>query len=82
MKLNLFCRVQQEIDEVLGTKSSVSEEDLEKLEYTDQVLKETLRLYPPFATSLPKETAPEGMTLSGYHIPGGTQVMVGGKLTN
>ena len=64
---------------MLGTKSSVSEEDLEKLEYTDQVLKETLRLYPPFAISLPKKTASNGMTLNGYHIPGGTQVMVGGK---
>ena len=69
-------RVQQEVEEVLGTKTSVSEEDLEKLEYTEQVLKETLRIYPPFATSLPKEIASKGMTLNGYHIPGGTQVMV------
>lgn len=65
---------------MLGTKTSVSEEDLEKLEYTDQVLKETLRLYPPFPTSLPKETASNGMMLNGYHIPGGTQVMVGGRI--
>jgi hypothetical protein len=43
------------------------------------VLKEALRLYPPFATSLPTETASNGMTLNGYHIPGGTQVMVGGE---
>lgn len=64
------------MEEVLGTETSVSEEDLEKLEYTEQVLKETLRIYPPFATSLPKEIASKGMTLNGYHIPGGTQVMV------
>ena len=30
-------RVQSEIDEVLGTKSYVSAEDVEKLEYTEQV---------------------------------------------
>ena len=30
-------RVQSEVDEVLGTKSYVNAEDLEKLEYTEQV---------------------------------------------
>ena len=70
-------RVQQEVDEVLGNKTNVSEADLEKLEYTEQVLKETLRLHAPFFASFPKETPSEGMTLNGYHIPSGTQVMVG-----
>ena len=70
-------RVQQEVDEVLGNKTSVNEADFEKLEYTEQVLKETLRLHAPFFASFPKETPPEGMKLNGYHIPGGTQVMVG-----
>ena len=65
------------MDEVLGNKTSVNEADFEKLEYTEQVLKETLRLHAPFFASFPKETPPEGMTLNGYHIPGGTQVMVG-----
>ena len=65
---------------MLGTKTSVGEGDLEKLEYIEQVLKETLRLYPPFATSFPIETTSNGMILNGYHIPGGTQVMVGRKL--
>ena len=69
-------RVQQEVDEVLGNKTYVSKEDLEKLEYMEQVLKESLRMYAPFSTALPKEMTPEGMVLSGYHIPGGTQVMV------
>ena len=31
------CRVQSEVEEVLGTKDHVSAEDLEKLEYTEQV---------------------------------------------
>ena len=65
---------------MLGDKTSISEEDLEKLEYTEQVLKETLRLHAPFFSSFPKETPPEGMTLNSYHIPGGTQVMVGKKI--
>lgn len=41
-----------------------------------QVLKETLRFHGPFSISTTKESPPEGVTLSGYHIPGGTQVMV------
>ena len=65
---------------MLGDKTSISEEDLEKLEYTEQVLKETLRLHAPFFSSFPKETPPEGMILNSYHIPGGTQVMVGKKI--
>ena len=31
-------RVQMEVDEVLGKKSEVTEEDLEKLQFTEQVV--------------------------------------------
>jgi cytochrome P450 len=65
------------VDEVLGNKTFVDDKDFEKLEYVKQVLKETLRLHAPFFASFPKEVPPEGMTLNDYHIPGGTQVMVG-----
>ena len=64
------------MDEVLGDKTYVGEEELEKLEYIEQVLKETLRLYASFSALFPKEVPSEGVTLNGYHIPGGTQVMV------
>ena len=64
------------MDEVLGDKDYVAAEDLEKLGYTEQVLKETLRLHGPFTRSFPRHAAPGGMTLNGYHVPGGTQVMV------
>ena len=62
---------------MLTNKTFIDDKDLEKLEYVEQVLKETLRLHSPFFATLPKETAPEGMILNGYHIPGGTQVWVG-----
>ncbi|NXY46599.1 CP46A hydroxylase, partial [Ceuthmochares aereus] len=40
-------RVQAEVDEVLGAKRDIDYEDLGKLTYLSQVLKESLRLYPP-----------------------------------
>ena len=36
-KLFSLYRLQSEVDEVLGNKESVSAEDLEKLQYTEQV---------------------------------------------
>ncbi|KAG8126483.1 hypothetical protein E2320_021567 [Naja naja] len=42
-------RLQAEIDEVIGVKGDVAYEDLRKLKYLSQVLKEILRLYPPVA---------------------------------
>ena len=64
------------MDEVLGDKTYVGEEELEKLEYIEQVLKETLRLHASFPSLFPKDVPSEGITLNGYYIPGGTQVMV------
>ena len=64
---------------MLGNKTSVSEEDLEKLEYTEQVLKETLRLHAPFPDLFLRAVPTEGLTLNGYHIPSGAKVMVGLK---
>ncbi len=40
-----------------------------------QVLLETLRMHPP-VFGIGKETPPEGLTVGGYHIPGGTHLVV------
>jgi hypothetical protein len=40
-----------------------------------QILKETLRMYGPLA-SITKCSPPGGITLNGYHIPGGTRLTV------
>jgi cytochrome P450 len=63
-------RLSDELDEVLGG-SQPTFEDLPKLEYTEQVLKEAMRLYPP-VPQVPREPTAE-ITLGGYRIPeGGT----------
>ena len=40
-----------------------------------QVLKETLRMYAPLI-AITKCSPPGGITLNGYHIPGGTRLTV------
>ncbi|KAI4895262.1 hypothetical protein NFI96_011742 [Prochilodus magdalenae] len=65
----IFKRAKEEVDEVLGTKREILYDDLGKLTYLSQVLKETLRLYP---------TAPgtsrylhEDTAISGFKVPAG-----------
>jgi cytochrome P450 len=39
--------MREEIDQVIGSKNDITYEDVCKLNYTSNVLKETLRLWPP-----------------------------------
>lgn len=67
-------RAQEEIRSVVGMKSSVDEDDIEKLPYLKAVIKETLRLYPP-TPLVPKETIAT-TTINGYEIHPETLVFV------
>ncbi|KAL5479553.1 hypothetical protein EMCRGX_G023087 [Ephydatia muelleri] len=60
-----------EIDQVVGKKKEITFDDLSKLQYTEQVIHETLRMYGP-ATPFGKEAPAGGITLSGYNISAGT----------
>lgn len=65
----IYKRAKAEVDEVLGMRKEILYEDLGKLGYLSQVLKETLRLYPTApATS---RLLPEDMIINGLKIPGG-----------
>ncbi|XP_030627446.1 cholesterol 24-hydroxylase-like [Chanos chanos] len=62
-------RLKAEVDEVLGKRQEILYEDLGKLTYLSQVLKETLRLYPTApATS---RWVADDMVIDGIKIPGG-----------
>ncbi|KAK9911135.1 hypothetical protein M0R45_035058 [Rubus argutus] len=68
-------KVQGELANVVGMEKTVEESDLEKLEYLDMVVKETLRLHPVAPLLLPHQST-EDCTVNGFHIPKKSRVMI------
>ncbi|XP_021728440.1 cytochrome P450 81E8-like [Chenopodium quinoa] len=68
-------KAQKEIDEVVGHDRLLNEDDVSKLTYLQNVVNETLRLYPPTPLLLPHESS-EDTTICGYDVPQGTMLMV------
>ncbi|OXB78983.1 UNVERIFIED_CONTAM: hypothetical protein H355_004526, partial [Colinus virginianus] len=66
-------RVQAEVDEVLGSKRDIEYEDLGKLKYLSQVLKESMRLYPP-VPGIVRWTGKETV-IEGVRIPANTTLL-------
>jgi cytochrome P450 len=66
-------RLHDEIAQVLGGRLPTFE-DVKSLPYTDQVLKESMRLYPPAWTT--GRTAAEEVIVGGYRIPKGAQILI------
>jgi len=62
-----------ELDRVLGDRPATAE-DVPALQYTERVIKESMRLYPP-AWTLGRE-ALEECEIGGYRIPKGGQVLM------
>ncbi|XP_027896293.1 cholesterol 24-hydroxylase-like [Xiphophorus couchianus] len=62
-------KVTKEVDDVIGMKQEISYDDLGKLVYLSQVLKETLRIYPT-APGTSREIHGD-MMIDGVHLPGG-----------
>jgi cytochrome P450 len=62
-----------ELDQVIGGREPAFA-DMPRLKYTEQILKESMRLYPP-AYGLGRD-AINDCEIGGYHIPAGTQVFM------
>ncbi len=76
---DVMARVQDEIDGVLGAGVPTFDQ-LNQLQYLEQVIKETLRLYPPIHLGM--RIAATDLAFQGYRIPAGTRVMYSIYLTH
>ena len=68
-------KAQEEVRTIIGKKPKIEAEDIQKMEYIQCVIKESLRLHPPVPLLVPRETA-EDVEIDGYHIPSKTRVFV------
>jgi cytochrome P450 len=67
-------RAQQEIEQVLGTRTPTAE-DLPQLPWLTATLKEAMRLYPPVPAMVTRRTTAD-VQVGGWSIPKGSLVMV------
>ncbi|XP_040964597.1 cytochrome P450 71A1 [Gossypium hirsutum] len=74
---NVMKRVQQEVRTVVGNKSKVVIEDINKMDYLKSVVKETLRLHPAAPLLGPRRTS-ASVKLGGYDIPSDTTIIING----
>lgn len=68
-------RLYKEVVSVVGTERIVTEDDLPHMPYLKAVIKETLRQYPP-VPMVPSRLVEEDITLGGYDIPKGHEILV------
>lgn len=75
---DVYKKLQKEVDEFFATE--VTSDDWEssslgKLQYLQAVIDESLRLFPPVASGLQRQTPPQGVQIGDKFIPGNTIVM-------
>ncbi|KAF2712060.1 cytochrome P450 [Pleomassaria siparia CBS 279.74] len=73
---DIMCKLVHEIRSSFSSSADMTMEALAALPYLSGCLKETLRLYPPVPSSLPKITPPAGSNICGHYIPGGYTVFL------
>ncbi|KAK1258185.1 Flavonoid 3'-monooxygenase [Acorus gramineus] len=72
---HVLCKVQEELDSVVGRDRMVAESDLVHLNYLRCVVRETFRMHPAGPFLIPHESV-RPTTLMGYHIPAHTRVFI------
>ena len=70
-------RLNAEIDEAVkkgSISSPIKDSEARDLSYLQACIKEGLRIFPPSTGSFYKTVPPEGDTVNGVFLPGGTQI--------
>ncbi len=70
----VYRKLQAEIDSTLYPSSVISDAQSSTLPYLQAVLKEGARIFPVATSLMPKVVPPEGDTINGIFIPGGTEI--------
>ncbi|CAI9109292.1 OLC1v1009094C1 [Oldenlandia corymbosa var. corymbosa] len=70
----IMWKLQKEIEQRVGMDRFVEESDLEGLTYLDMVMKESMRLHPASALTLP-HVSTEDCIVDGHHIEKNTQLL-------
>lgn len=72
----VYKTLQREVDTFFaGEEAGPDTGSLGKLEYLQACIDESLRLFPPVASGLQRQTPPQGIHAAGRFIPGNTIVM-------
>ncbi|KDP32016.1 hypothetical protein JCGZ_12477 [Jatropha curcas] len=72
---NAVRKARDEIENLIGENSLLDEPDLPKLPYLQNIVSETLRLYPTVPLLVPHMSS-EDCTVGGYEVPRGTMLLV------
>ncbi|XVF54573.1 hypothetical protein PTKIN_Ptkin05aG0192000 [Pterospermum kingtungense] len=72
---NIMMMVQHEVRNVVGKKSKVDVNDINRMEYLKCIVKETLRLHPPVPFLVPRKTT-ASVKLRGFDIPSDVTVFI------
>ncbi|OCK77527.1 cytochrome P450 [Lepidopterella palustris CBS 459.81] len=70
----VLTKLTREIRDAFTRDEDITIEALTRLEYLNACIEEGLRMYPPVPIGMPRCTPPEGATICGKFVPGGTVV--------
>ncbi|KAJ4415379.1 hypothetical protein N0V82_007374 [Gnomoniopsis sp. IMI 355080] len=69
---DIQAKLAAEVRGAFASEEDINIHSVQKLPYMLAVLNEALRIFPPAPTALPRSTPPEGASICGEFIPGGT----------
>ena len=73
---HIYATLVKKICSAFKSENEITIASTNDLAYTEAVLSESLRLYPPVAGTLPRQVPPGGEIIDGTYVPAGTSIGV------